>query len=326
MTPFALDLPPFRPRPPWLGAHLQTVRNALAKPAVPRVAAGSKALRLPVRDGTGDVLHATLDLPAEVREGLPLVLMAHGVSGSAESFYMRATAADLLPLGYRVLRLNLRGAGPSRIDCRRHYHAGRSGDLRDAIAALPAGLTAAGVVAVGFSLGGNTVLKLAGEQGADGPVVAAASVCAPIDMGATTRNLNRRANRPFQAYLLKGFKIEYVAPGAELTDELRAAVAAARSFAEFDATVSAPRNGAPDVESFYRENSSKHYLAGIRVPTLAIAAEDDPIVPFAPYRTVDWRALPAVVTAFTPGGGHVGHHGRNGIWYIEAIRRFLSAL
>ncbi|MDD3443927.1 MAG: alpha/beta fold hydrolase [Zavarzinia sp.] len=326
MTARRLDLPPFRPRPPWFGGYLQTVRNALMKPAVGQVAAASSPLRLPVRDGTGDVLHAMLDLPARVREDLPLVLLAHGVSGSAESYYMRATAARLLPLGYRVLRLNLRGAGPSRPDCRRHYHGGRSGDLRDAIAALPSGLTAHGVVTIGFSLGGNTVLKLVGEQGTTGPVRAAVAVCAPIDLGAATRNLNRGPNRPLQSYLLKGFKAEYVAPGAELTDHLRAAVHAARSFAEFDETVSAPRNGAPDVATYYAENSARAYLPGIRVPTLVIAAEDDPIVPFAPYGAVDWPAIPDAIPAFTRKGGHVAHHGAGGIWYLDAIERFLATV
>ncbi|PWR22224.1 YheT family hydrolase [Zavarzinia compransoris] len=321
-----LVLPPFRSRFPWWGGRLQTVRNALVKPVAARPAAAANPLRLPVGDGTGDILHATLDLPATIRAEAPLVLLAHGLSGSADSYYMLETAARLLPLGFRVLRLNLRGAGPSRPDCRRHYHAGRSGDLRDAIAGLPAGLTARGVVAIGFSLGGNTVLKLAGEQGAAGPVRAVAAVCAPIDLGRTSRSLNRRANRLFQAHLMKGFKAEYVAPGAELSDALRAAVAAARSFVEFDANVTAPRNGVADAETFYRQNSARYFVPGIRVPALVIAAGDDPIVPFAPYREVDWAAVPAVIPAFTPGGGHVGHHGRDGIWYIDLIERFLATL
>lgn len=326
MTDGTFVLPPFRPRFPWWGGRLQTVRNALVKPQPARPAAASNSLRLPVSDGTGDILHATLDLPATIRSDAPLVLLAHGLSGSADSYYMLETAARLLPLGYRVLRLNLRGAGPSRPDCRRHYHAGRSGDLRDALASLPPGLTARGVVAIGFSLGGNTVLKLAGEQGAGGPVKAVAAICPPIDLGATSRSLNLPANRFFQKYLMTGFKAEYVAPGAELSDRLRAAVAAARSFVEFDATVTAPRNNVPDAETFYRENSARYFIPAIRVPALVVAAMDDPVVPFAPYREVDWAAVPGLIPAFTPGGGHVGHHGRGGIWYIELIARFLAGL
>ncbi|MFA5122182.1 YheT family hydrolase [Zavarzinia sp.] len=319
-------LPTFRPRLPWLGADLQTIRNALTKPVPPRPAAARQELRLPVSDGTGDMLHAVLDRPAAPRPGLPLVLLAHGLSGSADSYYMLETAAALLKAGYRVLRLNLRGAGPSRIDCRRHYHAGRSGDLRDAIAGLSPELTGDGVVAIGFSLGGNTVLKLAGEHGATGPVLAVASVCAPIDLGATTANLNRRRNRVYQSYLLKGFKQEYVAPGAELSPQLRAAVDAAESFVDFDAHVTAPRNGYPSADAFQAENSAAAHLAGIRIPALVIAAKDDPIIPFAPYARVDWRAIPGAIPAFTRGGGHVGHHGRGGIWYIDVILRFLAAL
>ncbi|RJF80454.1 alpha/beta fold hydrolase [Oleomonas cavernae] len=321
-----LELAPFRARLPWLGGDLQSVRNALAKPVPPRPAARSSRLILPLADGTGDRLHVTLDEPAAPRPGLPLALFAHGVSGSEDSYYMLATAARLIERGYHVVRLNLRGAGPSRIDCKRHYHAGRSGDLRDAIAALPTALTANGAVAVGFSLGGNTVLKLAGEQGAGGPVVAVASVCAPIDIGLTTANLARRRNKVYQKVLLKPFKAEYVAPGAELSDALRAAVERARNFAEFDATVTAPRNGYASAQAFYDDNGARHHVAGIRVPALVIAAQDDPIVPFAPYAAIDWRALPWTIPAFTRTGGHVGHHGRDGIWYVEAIDRFLASL
>ncbi len=292
----------------------------------PRAAARSQRLVLPLADGTGDRLHVTLDEPASPKDGLPLALFAHGVSGSEDSYYMLATAARLLARGYRVLRLNLRGAGPSRIDCKCHYHAGRSGDLRDAIAALAPQLTANGVVAVGFSLGGNTVLKLAGEQGGAGPVVAVASVCAPIDIGLTTANLARGRNRVYQQFLLKPFKAEYVAPGAELSDTLRAAVERAQTFAAFDATVTAPRNGYPSAEAFYADNSARHFISGIRIPALVIATEDDPIIPFAPYAAIDWRASSWTIPAFTAGGGHVGHHGRGGIWYVDAIDRFLDAL
>lgn len=326
MTLDDLGLPHFRPRPPWLGGHLQTVRNALMKPAVTRPPASETALRLPVSDGTGDVLHAVLDQPADAGEGLPLVLLAHGIAGSAESFYMRALAARLLGLGYRVLRVNLRGAGPSRIDCKRHYHAGRSQDLRDAIDGLSPELTVLGVVVVGFSLGGNTVLKLAGEQGSHGPVIGVVSICAPIDLGATTRAMNRRGNRFYQTYLLKAFKAEYVAPGAELSPPLRAAVAAAESFVDFDRNVTAPRNDYASPEAFHAANSARHFVAGIRVPTLVIAAQDDPIIPFSTYRAVEWSKLPSIIPAFTPGGGHVGHHGRGGIWYVDAVEKFLAAL
>lgn len=325
--PVTLELPPFHARFPWLGGDLQTIRNALCKPVPPRPAVRTTPLILPVSDGTGDRLHALLDEPTSARGELPLALFAHGISGSADSFYMLETAARLLGRGYRVLRLNLRGAGPSRIDCTRHYHAGRSGDLRDAIAGLPPALTARGVVAVGFSLGGNTVLKLAGEQaGQEGKVIAVASVCAPIDIGLTTARLSHRRNRAYQQFLLKPFKAEYVAPGAELSDELRAAVARAQNFAQFDATVSAPRNGYDSAAAFYADNSAMNFVHRIGIPALVIATRDDPIIPFAPYSAIDWRALSWTIPAFTDGGGHVGHHGRGGIWYVDVIDRFLTSL
>src|SRR5262249_43965141 len=118
---------------------------------------GSERLSFTMEDG--DRLLAMLDRPIAARPGGPLVILIHGLTGWEESLYIQSQARVLLGGGWRVLRLNLRGAGPSRATCGGQYFAGRSQDLRAVLARLPDELASDGVVAVGYSLGGAMLLK-----------------------------------------------------------------------------------------------------------------------------------------------------------------------
>ena len=180
----------FVPRAPWWGGDLQTIRNYLRKRRPPDLTPWpGLRLELPVLDGSGDRLSASLHQPA-IEAGRPLAVLIHGLTGSEDSVYLRASARHLLGLGYPVVRLNQRGAGPSRPLCRSRYHAGLSSDLGDALKALAnldPRLISRGVVLVGYSLGGNMLLKFLAEYGASFPIVAAASVSAPIDLATRGR-------------------------------------------------------------------------------------------------------------------------------------------
>jgi predicted alpha/beta-fold hydrolase len=151
------DLPPFQPRFPWLTSDLQTIASRLRSP-VTLAPHTSERLKFPLPDGTGDTLLACLDRPATPRAGAPLAILIHGLTGSEDSRYIFSMARLLLHRGNRVLRLNLRGAGPSRGVCGQHYYAGRSQDFRLLLSVLPKELTADGMVAVGYSLGGAMLL------------------------------------------------------------------------------------------------------------------------------------------------------------------------
>ncbi|MGH7089602.1 MAG: YheT family hydrolase [Stellaceae bacterium] len=322
----ALSFAPFRSRAPWWGSDLQTLRNYFGRRAVLGTY-GAQRLILPLEDGTGDRLSAALSTPAADR-GRPLVVVIHGLSGDERSHYMLRTAATLLPLGYPVLRLNLRGAGPSRLLSRFQYHAGRTGDFERALAALPPELLTNGVVGVGYSLGGNMLLKYLGERGARVPLRAAVSVSAPIDLAATSRRLDTWRNAPYQAYLMREMRVEALGPASELSSAERRAVMRARSIHEFDAGFSVPRNNFTSIDSYYDECSARHYLDGIGVPTLVIHAHNDPWVPFAPYGAYRWLDNPNLLPQLAPGGGHVGFHGRahRTPWHDLAIAQFFDLL
>jgi predicted alpha/beta-fold hydrolase len=187
----APDFPPFRPRFPWITADLQTVRNYLIEDGPSLARFRSERIEFPLSDS--DRLVATLNWPERERQR-PLVWLIHGLTGSRDSLYLRRAAEHLLEQGYPTLRLNLRGAGLSAPLCRFSYHAGRSEDLEQAVRRLDDRLAGAGMFAVGFSLGGNMLLKHLGEQRTATRFIGAVSVSAPILPKAAQVRIMRRRN------------------------------------------------------------------------------------------------------------------------------------
>jgi uncharacterized protein len=324
----APEFPPFAPRAPWWGGDLQTLRNFLIRRHGRLEPYPAERLSLAMDDGSGDVLSAVLNRPLHGAAARPLAVLVHGLTGCEESFYLRNTAAHLLSLGFPVLRLNLRGAGPSRPVCRFQYHAGRSEDFAAALAALPPALAASGIVAIGYSLGANMLLKYLGERGGAAAVKAAVAVSSPLDLAETSRRLLRVRNTLYQNYLLRHLKREALAPGAELTAGERAAIAGARSIWAFDHDFSAPRNGFAGAEDYYERNAARRFLDGIAVPTLVIHALDDPWIPPDAYLAHDWRRNRSVMPLLPRQGGHVGFQDRyhRVAWHDRCIERFLTAV
>ena len=318
--------PNFTARAPWLGPDLQTLRNMLRGPAIslaPDLA--GKRLWLLMRDGSGDRLAARIFEPESPRDGAPLLVLVHGLGGSEESSYIAVSTARLLALGYPVLQLNLRGAGPSRPHCREQYHAGRTQDLADAFAALATEHLRDGVVAVGFSLGGNMILKYAAEFGG---LRGAVSISAPIDLAAASRRFLDPRNRVYHAHLLKGMKREALAAEAGISDEERALIPTLRSIFEFDERIVAPRNGFESAADYYERCHARRFLAEIVLPTLVIHALDDPWIPAESYASHPWSKNRHLNPLLACGGGHVGFHGKGSRipWHDRCLEVFLETI
>lgn len=315
-------LPPFRPRFPWLTGDLQTIANRFVPPAS-LTRYGIEVVRLPMADG--DVLLAALHRPSTATDK-PLAFLIHGLTGSADSNYVMNSAAHLLSLGHPVLRLNLRGAGPSRSLFKGQYYAGRSQDLREVLALVPDEFRTKGLVAIGYSLGGAMLLKYLGEEGDAAAFKAAATVSAPIDLSVTCAWMQRPRNSIYHSYILGNMKREATAEGALLSEVERAAILKSRSVWEYDEFFIGPRHGFEGAEDYYDKNKPLRFLPGIRVPTLMIAAADDPWIPVSTYRGFDWQSNPALTPLLPNGGGHVGFYaaGDNVAWSDRAIERFLA--
>ena len=324
----------FRARPPWWGPDLQTLRNFLRGPSRPDPSAASaRRIELPMQDGSGDRLSALLQRPAPGHApGRPLAVLIHGLAGSEESAYMQSTAMTLLARGHTVVRVNLRGAGPSRPLCRLQYHAGRTDDLRDALLALFREDTSdsrdAGLIFVGYSLGGNMLLKFLAEHASAFDVRAAVAVSAPIDLAAASHRFLHPRNTVYHWNMLRSMRSEALAGPVALPAEEERSIRAARSILAFDDTFVAPRNGYRDAAEYYAANAARHFLARIRVPTLLIYSLDDPWIPASAYTEQRWSDNANLVPLLSRHGGHVGFHsaGTRIPWHDDCIVRFLESL
>ncbi len=322
----AVEISPFRARPPWWGGDLQTLRNLL------------NLKRQPLPDGPGQRVHLRLageDRLAASLHGMdhigkrPLVVLLHGLTGCEDSSYIRASTLHFQGLGYPVLRLNLRGAGPSRESSQGFYHAGLSADLRQALHYLASesrSLGSAGFLLVGYSLGGNLVLKYLAEGEGIGGVHAAATVSAPIDLKVAQEALMRRRNWAYHRYFLDRLRRDSLAPSLGLNPADRNRVRQLRSVYEFDDQITAPYHGFDGAEDYYARASAKPLLAEIKIPSMLISAADDPLIPIDSYRSIDWRQYRLLVACQPAGGGHVGFHavGNKTAWHNRRIAAFFD--
>lgn len=319
--------PDFRAAIPWIGGDLQTIRNTVIRPNT--VISGKDAVRikLPMNDGSGDSLLGLVNTP-EHKTNLPLLILVHGLTGSESSQNIVVSAKYFVSLGFPVLRLNLRGAGPSLGQCKEHYHAGRSQDLHDALNSLPNDLSSNGFVLVGVSLGGNMLLKFAAELAHDSGVHAIASVSAPIDLRMSQQRLMAPRNAIYHRYLLDRMKADALTAAADKT-AMNETLLSVQSVYQYDDLVIAPANGFDGAEDYYQRCSAAYVLDKIDVPTLLIHASTDPWIPIGMYMKHDWPAAGPMTLVVSKDGGHVGFHTRDTIapWHDVCVGQyFLEAL
>lgn len=323
--------------PLWANGHLQTGADRILRRRIDLAGlAAEEPMVIPLADGTDDALAVRVHRPRSGRAQAgpagagPVVLLVHGLGGSVDSSYVRWSALGLLRAGYAVARVDLRGAGESAAHSRSLYHGGRTADLRAVLRTLAQQPGADGVAVMGFSLGGNMVLKLLGEPLEGLPVRGGVAVSAPLDLASGTEHLHRMAFGFYERYLMSRMRSDAAHSGLSYSAEERARIARMRTITQFDDLITAKHNGWRDAAEYYAVNSSAQFLPRITVPTLVIHSIDDPMVPASSYEAIDWDLLARttpVRRAITERGGHVGFHER-GVdvpWYVRrAVAHFDS--
>lgn len=260
-------------------------------------------------------------------DGRPVVVAIHGLAASSEAPYMRALAQTALEQGFDVLRLNVRNCGGTEHLAPTLYHSGLTGDLR----AVVEQLAPTPLLLVGFSMGGNMALKLAGEwgYGAPGHVRAVCGISVPIRLDVCSKRLGRPFNRVYEIRFLRMLR-RTMARKRQLMPELFAglAVNGARTIWEFDETITAPAFGFRGAQHYYDTASSARFLADIRVPTLLIQAQDDPFIPFEVYDLPAFEENPWLELLAPAHGGHVAFPARRGprFWAIAQALKFFRDL
>lgn len=300
------DFPRFDPHPLLRNGHLQTI-VARYMPG-PRVRLASTYHEVPL--GEGAALSVLESIPETWREGDPAVVMVHGLAGCVRSPYLSRVGLKLYRRGLRVIRMNLRGAGSGYGLSRNFYHGGRSEDPRAVVEWLASRAPGSPIALVGFSLGANVVLKLAGEA-ADDPLEGFDCVVAanpPIDLRAACEHIRSPRGRIYDRNFIRLLKVEEERLRSAFPDLTPCDFDRVANLFEFDDVYTAPRNGFRDADEYYARASAAPLIPEIRAPGLVIHAADDPFIPVEPFLTVQFPRQLAL--ELNPYGGHLGYLSR----------------
>lgn len=245
----------------------------------------------------------------------PLIILLHGLTGSSQSGYIKGLQRALLKQGLRSAAVNFRGCSGQSNDRARCYHSGETEDIQFVYETLRLREPDTPLGVVGFSLGGNVLLKWLGEQGQSINLFAAVAISVPLLLGVCATKLDKGFARLYRGNLLKDLKVYMDIKlrhlhGIGQTEEAEKVkelgdLSGINSFWQYDDRVVAKLHGFDDVYDYYQRSSSRHYLKSISVPTLLIQAADDPFM--TAEVLPDPEEIPnQLQLELTQHGGHVG--------------------
>jgi len=236
----------------------------------------------------------------------PIVVILHGLEGSSDSQYARGLLQAIVRRGWRGVVMHFRGCSgePNRLP--RSYHSGETGDIGHVLKALRQREPDAPIAAVGYSLGGNVLLKYLGKTGHDTPLCAAAAVSVPMLLNECALRLEVGFSRAYQWYLVRSMRRSAEAKRRQVSLPIKVDdLAQLHTFREWDDAITAPLHGFAGVDDYYAKSSSRQFLAGIAIPTLLIHAKNDPFMSERVIPTPQ-ELSPAVTFELYDSGGHVG--------------------
>lgn len=284
----------------WLpGPHAQTLWSSIIR-RKPRLSLEWQQVELP----DGDFIEMAWSGPQNGKT----VLVLHGLEGSINSSYATGIMNALNQRGYRACLMHFRGCGtrPNRLP--QWYHSGQTDDPQRIVEHLRQYMNIEVYAAIGFSLGGNVLLKWLGEQGAAISLKRAAVMSVPFMLADTAQRMSSGFSRIYQWHLINRLQRKYKAKFATAATPLEIDVDTLNTFWLFDDNVTAPLHGFQGVNDYYTQSSSRQFIPHIRIPTLILHARDDSFM----YATTPPSSdeLPDHVwLELTEHGGHVGFVG-----------------
>ena len=304
---FVVEYPNLRPALWAQNCHVQTLAASFL--------GGKRSTRVPTKhvvtlsDGDRVVIHD--DNAKSWITGDRIAILVHGLCGSHDSNYVRRTAIRLRQHGIRTIRVDMRGFGDSQFLSTGHLHAGRSDDLRDIVEFVEHLSPLSKVSLIGFSLGANIVLKLVAEQDSESQslVDSVIAVAPPVDLVMCSWHLRSFGNRFYEYYFVHRMRrclrlrrrhVQGLADNGMCPIPNR--------LVHFDDQFTAPVNGFSSARDYYEKCSTVDVLDQIQVPTIIVAAKDDPVVPFEMF---DARYFSSQIElVYTEHGGHLGFLGK----------------
>ena len=328
-------LTPLQPRRGLSNGHLQTILgNFWPRPAF-NLDSIAETVEVDPADGSRVLCHCHWQTAPEAADRpLPsrlTVVLVHGLEGSSDSQYIQGIAARAWDAGCNVIRMNMRNCADTDALPPTLYHSGLSGDVGGVVTHFAERFGLKRVALVGYSMGGNLVLKLAGEWGKRAPLFAVAAVCPAIDLAAGADALHEPVNRGYELRFLRGLLRRY-ARKAELFPKDYVPVkefGPIRSIRQFDHKIVARYCGFRDSDDYYYRAAAARVVDRIEIPTFILHSLDDPFIRLFPETRAKLVANPHITFVETRHGGHCAYLSRdpgNEIHWAEAtLMRFLLA-
>ena len=323
-------LTPFIPRRGLANAHLQTiVGNFLPRRAAP-LDAIAETIKVDPSDGSRILCHCHWQ-PEPVRAACLTVVLVHGLEGSSDSRYIRGISARAFIAGFNIVRMNMRNCGATDHLTPTLYHSGRSADVGAVVDHFTRRHSLQRVALVGYSMGGNLILKLAGEWGARPPLVATAAVCPAMDLALSADALHAPTNRLYERHFLRNLMRRFHRKARLFPGIYSAAgLGPVRSIREFDQKIVAPYCGFRDADDYYYRVAAARVVDRIAVPTLILFAADDPFIRLASETRAAILSNPSIRLVETAHGGHCAFlsssAGDEIHWAESTVVRYLQAL
>ncbi len=317
-----VDAPPFKPPLLLRNCHFQTTYAGLFRP---NPAVDYQRERLHTPDGD------FLDLDWSKIGARKLVLVLHGLEGSADRPYVRGIVKIMNEAGWDAAGLNFRGCSGEANLVSRAYHSGETEDLDWVLQKIMASGVYEEIALVGFSLGGNVALKYVGERGDKiSPIIKKAiGISVPVHLESSCIEISKLENRIYLRRFLATLKEKTLAKRHLLPDHIDLeAVAQSRDFPQFDGAATAPIHGFSSANDYYSRSSSLQFLPSIKIPTLLLNALDDSFLSKACYPYELAKENPFLYLETPKHGGHVGfvYFKGNGYYWSELrVKAFLTA-
>lgn len=284
----------------WLpNSHFQTLWPSLFRRQIKHLVLKRERLELP----DGDFVD--LDW-ADNKKPCPIVMILHGLEGSIESPYAKGMLQALQKSGWRGVFMHFRGCSGENNRFARSYHSGDTCDVDYVAREIKRRERSIPLAAIGFSLGGNVLVKWLGETGAKNPLTAAVAISVPFELGKVARRINRGFSRLYQRHFLHYLRLKMKKKFSDRKAPIpMPPLKQLRTLVDYDNQITAPLHGFKDAEDYYTKSSSRQFISQISIPTLLLQAKDDPFMVDDLLPTQE--ELPdQVKLELLDKGGHVG--------------------
>jgi predicted alpha/beta-fold hydrolase len=319
----------FEPHPLLRNPHAQTIAGAFWPRRFPRL---SRSTGREFETEPGTRIRGECHWQAQPRER-PTLVLVHGLEGSSDSGYMLGLAERAFTAGWNAVRLNQRNCGGTESLTPTLYNSGLSGDCRAVLFELIERDSLREIFFAGYSMGGNLVLKMAGELAGSAPrqLRGVAAVCPSADLAACADAIGRPGNFVYQNRFVNSLKNRMrrkakLFPGIyDLTP-----IARVRTLREFDDVITATYCGFRDAADYYAQASALRVVGEIRVPALVLTARDDPFVPSASFSNSAVSKNSDVTVIAPEHGGHCAfvsrYCGDERFWAVARVIEFCRQL